>query len=357
MVNGNPVVKPLEVDAILREKWGKTHQGTGLQLPTHFFMGRYGDYLFSAGEFPLPRIDGTSLRCAIFAANDTSSSSDHVRNRDLKLLPPAGMDALASVLNAVEESGRWPKQLLHGVNSYLLKPGGDPYEPLDYRPILILSIIYRRWASLRLRQMRRWVESWQLEEMFAGIRGRGAADAWWSDALLREWATATGQFFAASDFDIFKCFDQLPRDLVIAIAVRAGFPSKVARAYLFFHDNLSVRNKMAQGYGEAHHKEVGIPQGCPFSMVFLALILRPWILLQRAMGTIPRTMADDTRFFVFAYSIEAVALIFRPAFEMTAMYIQDLGSVLSFRKCASYASGPSSGPPWPLSGLWTGRSR
>ena len=46
--------------------------------------------------------------------------------------------------------------------------------PRDLRILLILSIVYRRWASYRLQSLTPWISGWALEEMFAGIPGKGA---------------------------------------------------------------------------------------------------------------------------------------------------------------------------------------
>ena len=47
-------------------------------------------------------------------------------------------------------------------------------DPLQYRILLVMQRLYRRWATLRLRHLDKWVEQWRLPEMFAGVKeGRG----------------------------------------------------------------------------------------------------------------------------------------------------------------------------------------
>ena len=69
-------------------------------------------------------------------------------------------------------------------------------------------------------------------------------------------------------------------------------PSKVVQAYARYHENVSIHNSIAGGLGDACHKNCSIPQGCPFSMCFMALLMRPWILVSRITGVIPRVLAD-----------------------------------------------------------------
>eukprot|EP00974_Lingulodinium_polyedra_P052653 5064967-Lingulodinium_polyedra.AAC.1 len=60
-------------------------------------------------------------------------------------------------------------------------------------------------------------------------------------------------------------------------------------------DRLSLRLCLANGLGAPEHHRCGIPQGCPFNMMLVALLPRPWILAVRRAGAIPRVLADDTR--------------------------------------------------------------
>eukprot|EP00974_Lingulodinium_polyedra_P004619 434268-Lingulodinium_polyedra.AAC.1 len=72
--------------------------------------------------------------------------------------------------------------------------------------------------------------------MFAGVRGRGAEEANFLHALELEEHLLLGTFFAGGDVDIKKCFDQLVRPLVVALAAAAGMPTGVLRAYTSYMD-------------------------------------------------------------------------------------------------------------------------
>eukprot|EP00974_Lingulodinium_polyedra_P050360 4842455-Lingulodinium_polyedra.AAC.1 len=60
-------------------------------------------------------------------------------------------------------------------------------------------------------------------------------------------------------------------------------------------DGLSLRLRLANGLGAPEKHRCGIPQGCPFSMMFVALLSRPWVLAVRRVGAIPRVLADGMR--------------------------------------------------------------
>eukprot|EP00969_Alexandrium_andersonii_P207472 9165927-Alexandrium_andersonii.AAC.1 len=45
--------------------------------------------------------------------------------------------------------------------------------------------------------------------------------------------------------------------------------------------------------GVPYARPTSIPQGCPWSMAVIALVLRAWILVMRQIPTRPRLLADD----------------------------------------------------------------
>ena len=73
----------------------------------------------------------------------------------------------------------------------------------------MLPAVYRMWAKVRLKHLAPWVQQWQLEGMFAGVEGKGAADAVCNTALRVELCNLLGEDFAGAAADISKCFDQI----------------------------------------------------------------------------------------------------------------------------------------------------
>ena len=116
---------------------------------------------------------------------------------------------------------------------------------------------------------------WELDIIFAGTAGKGAEDGWWMVAAMIEQATLLGKKFSGYIVDIRKCSDQISRALASYILLTAGMPPQVVSAYLSHHSKLRVYNGMAGGLGKAYYKDCSIPQGCPLSMMIIALMLRP----------------------------------------------------------------------------------
>eukprot|EP00973_Karenia_brevis_P084253 11692159-Karenia_brevis.AAC.1 len=129
--------------------------------------------------------------------------------------------------------------------------------------------------------------------MHAGVPGSGADDAWFNTSLMLEDCYIQNIAAIGGSVDIFKCFDQIIRLLVYVILLLSGFPIKVLTAYINYQEQAQIYFSFAGHIGTPHKHLCGIPQGCPFSMMVIALLLRPWHLLAKAARVIPRALADD----------------------------------------------------------------
>eukprot|EP00973_Karenia_brevis_P078718 10926234-Karenia_brevis.AAC.1 len=98
---------------------------------------------------------------------------------------------------------------------------------------------------------------------------------------------------------------------------------------------MSVYNCIGGTLGAPHFHRCGIPQGCPFSMVFISLYLRSWISQMLSIHACPRTLADDI--LVTAKGSRALH-IFHLAFDLTIRHLLDLGGKLAPGKSKIFAS-------------------
>ena len=102
-----------------------------------------------------------------------------------------------------------------------------------------------------------------MEEIYAGIEGKGAADAAYATAMEIEYCRLTGKPYTGGAADIFKWFDQVRRDIVYKLLDAAGMPRQITQTYRRFLEALVVRNTVAGGLGEPYSKPTSIPRGGP----------------------------------------------------------------------------------------------
>ena len=97
--------------------------------------------------------------------------------------------------NGVEQGLAWPSKLTTVRAAYMSKAGPAPdpgSDALAFRVLSIMAVVYRRWASLRAKQLRKWTESWSHSALFAGVPHRSAQDAWWTNSIMPERAFIEG---------------------------------------------------------------------------------------------------------------------------------------------------------------------
>lgn len=90
-----------------------------------------------------------------------------------------------------------------------------------------------------------------------------------------------------------KCFDKVERQLLYKLAEVAGIPTGIITAYKNYQEHIYVYNTIHGGIGNGFKRRTGIPQGCPLSMMFTALLLRPWAQMMDEMKVQPRLLADE----------------------------------------------------------------
>ena len=84
-------------------------------------------------------------------------------------MPVSWYDELARILTKVEDFGVWPDGLLDAYIAMIPKTDGDS-TPLGQRPLSVLPIVYRIWASGRIVQLEDWFRSWVPDSVFsAGV--------------------------------------------------------------------------------------------------------------------------------------------------------------------------------------------
>ena len=280
-------------------------------------------------EVRLPPLTGDMLYDVVLGKSPTAGSLDGWGWREFKALPVAWFDKLAAIFTLVEEDGVWPDGLLDAYIAMIPKTDGDS-TPLGQRPLCVLPIAYRLWASARLKHLEKWFGSWVPESVFSAGDGRSSVEAWYSTALDIEESLA-GVF--GSDVNIFvadviKSFDTVDRGILDYILCRLGLPGWFRHAYFEYHAKVRLRFKLSCGLGESWTRDGGIPQGCPLSMIFIVALYLPWCRhLETFRGVKPQLYADNLK----CVSGEPDDLL--EAAKFTNTYIRLVGQAPAPSKC------------------------
>ena len=248
---------------------------------------------------------------------------------ELKALPLPCFSGVAVLLNLVETSVVWPQGLFDAYIAMIPKAGGDSTPP-GQRPLSVLPLVNRLWASLRLGHLREWVEGWLPTSVFSLGNGLYSVEAWFATALdIEEVLSGVGRDqLHVMVAEVVKSFDTVDRSILDCALGRLGLPDLFRRTYFSFHSRVRLRFKLATGLGEPWCKDGGILQGCPLSMVFIVALCVPWC---RHLDSLP-----DVKPQLYADSLKCGAERPRALFEsarFTAQYVRSVGQDVSSGTC------------------------
>ena len=207
------------------------------------------------------------------------------------------MIGLARILSLVEDTGIWPDGLLDAYSALIPKTDGDA-TLLGQRPLGVLPVVYRIWASARMVQLVDWFRSWVPQSVFSAGGGRGSVEAWYSTSLYIEevLSGATDSKVHLFVADVIKSFDTVDRGILDRVLSGLGLPGWFRHAYFEFHGHVRLRFELSSGLGLPWTRDGGIPQGCPLSMMFTVALYLPWCRYLAAQeGVQPQVYADNLK--------------------------------------------------------------
>ena len=263
------------------------------------------------------------------AKKSTAGGLDGWAWNEIKALSLSWFVGLASVLRQIEAAGKWPQGLLDAFFAMFPKAEGDS-TPLGQRPLCVLPVVCRLWASVRLAHLKDWFCSWVPDSVFSAGKGVSSVDAWYATSLDIEEALSHTRH---SDFHIFvadvvKSFDTVDRDILDCALGRLGLPAWFRRVYFSFHRGVRLRFKLAAGLGVAWTRDGGIHRGCPLSMVFIVALYVPWCRhLESLVDISPQLYADNLK--CNSYDVDSVLA----AAQYTVSYVHAVGQEASPSKC------------------------
>lgn len=209
----------------------------------------------------------------------SATGPDGVSRADLLSMPDFLTNRLLDIIRKVEEGASWPTQALVGIVAALAK---TPQATVvsHYRPITILSMFYRVWSSIRTKQCLEIISRLAPSNMHGSLPHRSSKNVWYHLQAVIEYTFANKQTAAGAVIDIVKCFNCLPREPLIEIAIHIGISKKVIRPWIAALTSIQRRFQIRGGVGPSVMSICGFPEGDPLSIIAMAianLTLDKWI--------------------------------------------------------------------------------
>ena len=226
------VTDPLQVDRVAREAWNPIYAGNVTDTIEHCknFMAKYAAFIYDPPVRTEVRdIDPEQLFQLFAHTKHNSGGLDGWTPADLTLMSRVACTLVCQMLNQIEMGTmQWPKPVLTARAAFMAKDPNQLEDPLKYRVLTVLPVVYRKWASQRLKDMNGWMEDWEIEELFT-IKG-GAQAAWWTTALSFEALHSKEVTVTGGSADLQKAFDEIKRELLDTLLRKGWLPRKSAKS-------------------------------------------------------------------------------------------------------------------------------
>ena len=202
--------------------------------------------------------------------NRAASGLDGVSKIDLQLMNNSLQVELIRIFDHAEATGIWPNQMMEGAVFNLAKV--DKAEGVnDFRPITILPLPYRCWASYRAKSILKFLEDKVPTGLKGNMPGQSSVAIWWQLQSRIEDAQYNQEHITGCVTDLIKAFNLLPRDPIFAVATRLGIDPGIIRAWKGAIGGIRRRFFVRMQPSQGVLSSTGFPEGDPLSVTAMAL--------------------------------------------------------------------------------------
>ena len=342
VVTGQPTANThARLDAI-SQVWKKIYSIHKKGEPSaHTFFQKYGEHM-KRSISNLPPIHAQQIIATLKKIRPSSPGMDHIAPLDLQILAEWAPDLFshfAELYNCIESTGKWPTLLPMGAVSFLPKTDDPSPSAQDFRPLTILSAVYRLYATIRHNDLcAHWLPKWKSTSVY-GLKQSNAADALAFQTCLEMMEYSKENYLTAGiSYDMKKCFDSIPKDLILAAFNFRGADCKVTKALSGFYRQHTKHFRIDGAYDASFQPANGIVQGCPLSMLLLTSLICTWneYCVVQSIPATPRSYADDLSICTRARTKQDLIAGTQKAHEITSEFVKFSGMQLNERKCFTF---------------------
>ena len=254
--------------------------------------------------------------------------ADGFGKQDLQFMTDSQILALLSLLEAIETGqAGWPTQMLEAFVIALAKKDCS-HTPDHFRPIALLSIVYRCWSSLRARQFLRQLIAYIHTDAYGFLPEKETAQIWLLLQAHIECCLQAAMPLGGLSTDVVKAFNHIQRPPLFFLAAHVGAPPRLLQPWADFLVGLRRRFIVHNELGEAYLSNVGFPEGDPLSTAAMALLDWSMHVYQSRFAPSARTYSFVDNISIAGHQAQHVAMAYFSLQAFMALW----GLLLDFSK-------------------------
>eukprot|EP00435_Cladocopium_sp_Y103_P039530 s1405_g10.t1 len=216
---------------------------------------------------------------------------DGVSHVDLLNMPQVWTERLLALLNKIEVGEHaWPQAILYGVVCVIAKDF-QACTVDRFRPIVVFSVIYRTWASIRSRQLLRLLGPHMDSHAYGFLPGCEPTQLWLTLQADVECAHQSAADLCGLSSDLVRAFNNIPRQHTFALAEHLGVPSLVLRPWKAFLDNCTRAFDIRGALSLAVTSTCGLPEGDAMSVYAMVQLNLAWHLYMKVFAPSVRALS------------------------------------------------------------------
>ncbi|KAK6756793.1 hypothetical protein RB195_014925 [Necator americanus] len=188
----------------------------------------------------IPEVLPSEVRHAIMSVrNRTAPGPDRIRPEHLKSLPPVLINTLARLFTRYLSECKVPKQWKIS-KTVLLYKKGDPHDIGNYRPICLLSVIYKVFTRVILNRNEKVLDEGQPCKQAGFREGFSTTDHIHTVSKLIEVSREYKMPLCLTFIDLKKAFDSVETEAVVEALDNQGVPTQYIKVLRELYSNFTT---------------------------------------------------------------------------------------------------------------------
>lgn len=151
-------------------------------------------------------------------------------------------------------------------------------------------------------------------------------------------AMQQGYLTAGVSYDMKKCYDSIPINLVLQVFNLRGADPKIFKALDGFYKHHEKYFRLDGTHTTAFRPSNGIVQGCPLSMLLLTCLITTWLehLQANSPASSAKSYADDISLWAKSKNRADLCRSIRGLHDMTSSFVASSGMTINHSKCLTF---------------------